>query len=409
MSDLQKSFARARLSHLPPEPPAVADEQDEEDDDLTALRPGSPNDSSSSASSTSSTGTIVPSPSRNLFEKPRSSVQKSRTAPLPWDDFFAQDLAFDQKTPSETIHHHVYLTPPTASGPLIVTHHGAGSSGLSFAVFTIELLKILPSAGVLSLDARGHGQTTTTTSSGGSPPSQDLSLTTLAEDVAFVVNAVKAYMKWSTLPDIVLIGHSLGGAVVTEVAHERLLGNALLAYGVLDVVEGSAMDALKSMDTYLSTRPKSFPSLASGIEWHTKSRTIRNTTSARVSVPSLLHESKTTKDTWFWRTDLAATKPFWEDWFVGLSKKFLESRGGKLLLLAGTDRLDKELMIGQMQGKYQLQVFPEAGHFIQEDQPTKTAQIVADFYRRNDRTGLVLPPKVDDLIKQGKLKPAGIK
>jgi hypothetical protein len=35
---------------------------------------------------------------------------------------------------------------------------------------------------------------------------------------------------------------------------------------------------------------------------------------------------------------------------VGLSKKFLAARGGKLLLLAGTDRLDKELMIGQMQG-----------------------------------------------------------
>lgn len=221
---------------------------------------------------------------------------------------------------------------------------------MSFAVFTAELLRILPNAGVLSLDARGHGQTTTITSSGSSPPSQDLTLTTLAEDLAFVVNAVKAHFRWAALPDIVLVGHSLGGAVVTEVAHERLLGNSLLAYGVLDVVEGSAMDALQSMDTYLSTRPRSFPSLASGIEWHTKSRTIRNPTSARVSVPSLLRES-TTKDSWVWRTDLAATKPFWEGWFIGLSKKFLESRGGKLLLLAGTDRLDKELMIGQMQGK----------------------------------------------------------
>lgn len=336
-----------------------------------------------------------------------SSAIKSRSAPLPWDEFFAQDLYFEHKTPSETINHHAYLTPPLASGPLIVTHHGAGSSGLSFAAFTAELLKILPNAGVLSPDARGHGLTTTTTSSGHPSPIEDLSLTTLAEDLAFVVNAVKTHMKWLTMPDLVLIGHSLGGAVVTEVAHRTLLGTSLLAYGVLDVVEGSAMDALKSMDTYLSTRPKSFPSLASGIEWHTKSRTIRNTTSARVSVPSLLQESDTRPDTWYWRTDLAATKPFWEDWFIGLSKKFLESRGGKLLLLAGTDRLDKELMIGQMQGKYQLQVFPDAGHFIQEDQPVKTANVVADFYRRNDRSGLVLPPKVDDLIRQGKLKPAG--
>ena len=84
---------------------------------------------------------------------------------------------------------------------------------------------------------------------------------------------------------------------------------------------------------------------------------------------------------------------------MGLSKKFLDAKGGKLLLLAGTDRLDKDLMIGQMQGKYQLQVFPEAGHFIHEDQAAKTAMVVADFYRRNDRSALVLPPKVDDLLK----------
>ena len=55
---------------------------------------------------------------------------------------------------------------------------------------------------------------------------------------------------------------------------------------------------------------------------------------------------------WIWRTDLAATQPYWEGWFAGLSKMFLEAKGGKLLLLAGTDRLDKELMIGQMQGTF---------------------------------------------------------
>lgn len=84
-----------------------------------------------------------------------------------------------------------------------------------------------------------------------------------------------------------------------------------------------------------------------------RSRTIRNSTSARVSVPSLLLEEESPSDAsrpWVWRTNLGATKPFWENWFVGLSKKFLEAKGGKLLLLAGTDRLDKELMIGQMQG-----------------------------------------------------------
>lgn len=89
----------------------------------------------------------------------------------------------------------------------------------------------------------------------------------------------------------------------------------------------------------------------------TRSRTIRSSTSARISVPSLLrqntHSSQppATQTPWTWRTNLAATQPFWEGWFAGLSQKFLSAKGGKLLLLAGTDRLDKELMIGQMQGK----------------------------------------------------------
>ncbi|KAI5309842.1 Protein phosphatase methylesterase 1 [Ascosphaera atra] len=161
------------------------------------------------------------------------------------------------------------------------------------------------------------------------------------------------------------------------------------------------------MDQYLAARPTSFQSLDSAIMWHTRSRTIRNSTSARVSVPTLVEDNGS--GTWVWRTDLRATKPFWENWFVGLSKKFLQARGGKLLLLAGTDRLDTELTIGQMQevtsqetniatGKYQLQVFPRSGHFIQEDQPAETARVLVDFYKRNDRSALVLPPKVGDMM-----------
>ena len=55
---------------------------------------------------------------------------------------------------------------------------------------------------------------------------------------------------------------------------------------------------------------------------------------------------------------------------------------------------------GASAGKYQLQVFPDAGHFIHEDQAEKTATVVSDFYRRNDRSALVLPPKVSDTLKK---------
>jgi protein phosphatase methylesterase 1 len=53
-------------------------------------------------------------------------------------------------------------------------------------------------------------------------------------------------------------------------------------------------------------------------------------------------------------------------------------------------------------GKFQLQVFPAAGHFLQEDQPEKIADVVAEFVKRNDRSSIVLPPKVSDLLAQGK-------
>ena len=53
-------------------------------------------------------------------------------------------------------------------------------------------------------------------------------------------------------------------------------------------------------------------------------------------------------------------------WFTGLSKNFLAARTARLLVLAGTDRLDKELMIGQMQGKFQLAVVPGVGHMLHE-------------------------------------------
>jgi hypothetical protein len=38
-----------------------------------------------------------------------------------------------------------------------------------------------------------------------------------------------------------------------------------------------------------------------------------------------------------------------------------------VLVLAGTDRLDTELMIGQMQGKFRVVVLADCGHCIQED------------------------------------------
>lgn len=172
-------------------------------------------------------------------------------------------------------------------------------------------------------------------------------------------------------------------------SHASAFGTNLVGFAVLDVVEGSALEALGHMKSYLASRPSTFSSVEEAVDWHVRTRTVRNRESAEISTPPLLIPSPAGDGKSIWLTDLSLTPDFWWDWFTGMSSSFLKGRGAKLLILAGADRLDKELMIGQMQGKFQLTVIPEAGHFVQEDCPEKTADVVAEFWRRNDRGAMV--------------------
>lgn len=83
-----------------------------------------------------------------------------------------------------------------------------------------------------------------------------------------------------------------------------------------------------------------------------------------------------------WRIDLAKTENHWPGWFKGLSNLFLNCSVPKLLLLAGIDTLDKDLTVGQMQGKFQMQVLPQCGHAVHEDVPDKVAEVLASFMVR---------------------------
>lgn len=62
------------------------------------------------------------------------------------------------------------------------------------------------------------------------------------------------------------------------------------------------------------------------------------------------------KGDYTWRIDLCKTEKHWSGWFQGLSKKFLSIHAQKLLLLANIDRMDKDLIVGQMQGNTILHV-----------------------------------------------------
>ena len=197
-----------------------------------------------------------------------SNNERRSLDPLPWNDFYAQELYLEAQRGKDKMVHHAYFTAPLGKGPLFVMHHGAGASGLSFALLASKIRNALTSAGILSVDARAHGETAVSREGVAISGHQlNLSLEILSQDLIDVLSLIKQRFRWPEYPGLILIGHSLGGAVVTDIAASGKLGNAVLGYCVLDVVEGSAIDALRSMQTYLSTRPKSFPTLSSGIEW----------------------------------------------------------------------------------------------------------------------------------------------
>lgn len=255
---------------------------------------------------------------------------------------------------------------------LFVFHHGAGYSKESFLILERELHSKLD-CDTISFDCIGHGDRSQPSLDPYSTQTQlDLSLDNLATDMEQIIKNSQKPLK-----DIVLVGHSMGGSVVVELALRKKFH--VIGVVVLDVVEGSAIDALASMKSILKARPPSFKSLDEAIDYMVNSRQIRNRESAQLSVPSTL---KLIEGRYYWRVDLLKTEQFWTTWFQNLSSKFLRVPAAKLLVLANTDRLDKELLIGQMQGKFQLEIL-ESGHCINEDVPEKLSDLLVMFYNRN--------------------------
>ncbi|XP_012501026.1 PREDICTED: protein phosphatase methylesterase 1 [Propithecus coquereli] len=287
--------------------------------------------------------------------------RKRDFSPVPWSQYFEsmEDVEVENETGKDTFR--VYKS--GSEGPVLLLLHGGGHSALSWAVFTAAIISRVQCR-IVALDLRSHGETKVKNS-------EDLSAETMAKDVGNVVEAMYGDLP----PPIMLIGHSMGGAIAVHTASSNLVPS-LLGLCMIDVVEGNV-----------------------------KSGQIRNLESARVSMvgqvkqdlvfilflqglPSetqnLLLFLQTKKDhPYTWRIELAKTEKYWDGWFRGLSNLFLSCPIPKLLLLAGVDRLDKDLTIGQMQGKFQMQVLPQCGHAVHEDAPDKVAEAVATFLIRH--------------------------
>ncbi|KAN0066370.1 Protein phosphatase methylesterase 1 [Thecaphora frezii] len=269
-------------------------------------------------------------------------------------------------------------------GTVFVFHHGAGFSALSYALTAAEITRSTNGeVGVLAFDCRGHGRTKLPSAS----LPLDMSLDALTDDLVALLRSM--FPDTLSMPSLVLVGHSMGGSVVVS-ASEQLFRSGftrISGVAVIDVVEGTAMDALNGMRSVVLSHPRGFDSVEAAIVWHIDSKTIANANSARISVPPLVERDPAVPDApqheqewgeaepievlddcreasesqeaksrkpfkYKWRADLLATEPHWKSWFQGLSARFLGVKTARLLLLAGTDRLDRELMIGQMQGEW---------------------------------------------------------
>ncbi|XP_022664658.1 protein phosphatase methylesterase 1-like isoform X2 [Varroa destructor] len=303
---------------------------------------------------------------------------------------------------------------------------------------------------VVAIDLRGHGESTALDET-------DLSVEAMTHDIGRVYQQL--YESREQKPPVILIGHSMGGALAVHVAAAGCIPE-VSGIVVIDVVEGTALDALQSMQAVLRARPRSFHSLDYAVEWSCRSGQTKNINAAKVSMPAMLkrisdgvpatklikmskvsspipttnevgndstgssaeaHNSigaaaaaavipedrkadfnpvnKTDQNNqgFTWRIDLSRTEPYWSGWFRGLSSSFLAQSCAKLLLLAGIDRLDRDLTIGQMQGKFQTQVLPKVGHAVHEDAPVKVAEAISSFLVRNklcEKIGDFSPPSV---------------
>ncbi|KAK8814293.1 hypothetical protein WA158_008155 [Blastocystis sp. Blastoise] len=250
-------------------------------------------------------------------------------------------------------------------GPRVLCLHGCGLSALSFAAFANECKNFCQ---IIAPDFRGHGNSHSTNDI-------DFSLKTLSNDTKDIVENI---IGDDLETPLVVLGHSMGGAIACEYCHieTKYPIKGLL---VLDVVEQTAIDALSHMNMVIMRKPKTFSSLESAIAWSFNSGTLQNRDSACISIPDQLKQEG---DHYVWKVDLTKSEPYWKDWYTGMNKKFLSAPGYKLLAVAGRDRLDKELTIAQMQGKFQMVVLNGLGHHLHEDNPREMSHVLQRYLWR---------------------------
>jgi protein phosphatase methylesterase 1 len=274
-----------------------------------------------------------------------------------------------------TVYERGHGLPPSA--PILLCFHGAGYTGLSFALAAAALAD--SGARVVAFDARGHGETVTDDDS-------DLSADTLAADAAGLWHALIAAVgpaDGSPPPPTVALGHAMGGTIAVRAAAGGGLGGPAGLAGVIlidvQLWDGGAACAPHMM-AVVAGRPPEFPSYAAALEFATRSGRCRNPAAVTVSFVSMLRERTDARGTaWVWRTPLEPSREHWDGWYAGLDAAFLGLPCPKLLLLSHRRPLTAALSVAQAQGKLQVLLLPQAGYAIHEDEPGVLADACLEF------------------------------
>ncbi|KAF9941198.1 hypothetical protein BGZ75_005512 [Mortierella antarctica] len=307
---------------------------------------------------------------------------KSPYAPLDWKGFFdtkrtvAISTDLDPSAPTFCVYE---TNRDLTDAPVIVLHHGAGCSALSFATTARELKTLLgDQARLLCFDVRGHGETT-------SNDQLNLHMERLAKDLQNLLLTLYGGhgSGHKQMPEVFLVGHSMGGAVVIEFAAKEMIPG-IRAVAVLDMVEVNLDMAKTYIKEWCTTRPKVFDSVEQLVQLGVETQIVRNIESARVSFPGLITHAPAPASGYVWITDLMASEVYWPTWFKDLNQKFLKIKSPmkKILILAEYGKLDDELQAANDKGEFQLLTFDGAGHFVQEDQPERMAKELVAFWHQ---------------------------
>ena len=167
----------------------------------------------------------------------------------------------------------------------------------------------------------------------------------------------------------------MGGAIAAAYCH---LEDTYKLSGLIlfDIVEGSAINSLSSMNLVIQRRPKRFESIEDAVQWrYLLSVPVEDVVVwiqiwskiLKVPVyPCLIKSfSRMTrmcgKSIWRRRSLIGKVFSFvslyFVGWYKGMDNLFLTAPGYKLLALAKRDTLDTPMIIAHMQGIYRLEAF----------------------------------------------------